>query len=80
LKILGRTLKTKGDKLEKEVTEKNATIAKLAEEINALKAAASKPVSGNVQGLDDKLAEAEALVEQSANRCQCYKTFFLHHI
>lgn len=69
LKTLGRSYKLKSEALEKEVAEKAATIAKLEEELKAAKessaqGAAAAPAAAS--DLDEKLAEAESLVEQSA--------------
>ena len=70
VRILGRNFRLKSDSLEKEVAEKNAAIVKLAEELKKVQElqTQAKPEASGATPLDDKLAEAENLVEQSANR------------
>jgi len=71
LRNLGRNFKVKSEALEKEVAEKTAAIAKLQEEVKAAKessvskGAASTPATSE---LDEKLSEAELLVEESAKK------------
>ena len=71
LKNLGRNFKVKSETLEKEVAEKAATIAKLEEELKAAKESSSKgavaaAATPAASDLEEKLSEAESLVEQSA--------------
>jgi predicted nucleic acid-binding Zn-ribbon protein len=80
----GRDFKSKCENLQKEVTEKNTAITKLEDQLKKLqedlkKTETEKPVarSDAVSSPDDRLAEAETLVEQVS--CTSAKILSLEH-
>jgi hypothetical protein len=75
----GRDFKSKYENSLKEVTEKNTAITKLEEQLKKLQEDLNKPESEKsatrsdvVSSPDDRLAEAETLVEQVCPARQCF--------
>merc|ERR1712141_953743 len=78
LKTLGRNLKEKNEKYEKEVGEKSSEIEKLKEEVKkAQESAAEKTTTEHASsGSDDpgKLEEVETLLQESAEKIDSLET------